>query len=98
MITSQENLHKMIKTAGNRFFTVEFLKKDGTIRRMNCRTGVKKHLANNGKGTSKLRPVTPGLVTVYDVQSKGYRSFYINRLISLTIDGVTYRPTYTPAS
>lgn len=92
MITSQETLARKIKSAGNRFFTVEFLKKDGTIRRMNCRTGVKKHLTGNGTP----RPQKPGLVTVYDVQAKGYRSFYIGKLISLTIGGKTYRPKYTP--
>jgi hypothetical protein len=92
MITSQENLHKRIKSAGNKFFTVEFIKKDGSLRRMNCRMGVKKYL----KGTGKPRPETPGLVIVYDIQAKDYRSFRINKLVSLTIDEQTYRPTYTP--
>lgn len=57
--------------AGGKIFSVLFTKRtDGTDRRMVCRTGVYKDL------TGMDRPWDPeerGLLTVYDMQKKGYR-------------------------
>ena len=54
------------------FFSAEFTKKDGTIRTINGRTGVKKHLNPESKGSAyDAREL--GYLPVYDVQQKGYR-------------------------
>jgi hypothetical protein len=57
------------KTRG-RFFAVEFFKKDGSLRKMVCRAGVKKYV--NGTGMS-YSPAKFGLMTVWDAQKKWYR-------------------------
>ena len=101
MITSQENIVRKIKNVRGKIFTVEFLKKDGTLRRMVCRKEVKKFL----KGGT--RHSTPGLIVVCDMEAakriaetgskeSPYRSFHISSIGSLTVDGVTYRPKYLP--
>ena len=41
-------LKSMIKNTNGKFFTCFFVKKDGTLRKMTARVGVKKGLANTG--------------------------------------------------
>lgn len=73
------NKQQFKSVVGGRFFSVTFLKRDGTIRKLNGRLGVTKHL----KGCDRTIP--DNIVVVYDLQAKGYRSFDITRL--LTING-----------
>ena len=53
-----------------RFFSAEFVKKDGSTRKILARTGVKKYVTGKGKAWS---PSERGYVSVYDVQKKEYR-------------------------
>lgn len=77
-----ENVFKeMITRTNGKFFTVEFVKKDGSIRKMNCRTGVTRHLrAREGVGSSTAH--IEKYVTVYDVHAKGYRTINVDQLRS----------------
>lgn len=72
---------------GSKIFTVEFYKKDGTLRKMNCRLGVKAHLKG---GEKTWNPEDYNSLTVFDMQSQGYRTINLNTLKSLKLDGVTY--------
>jgi len=63
------NFIERILSSNGKIFTVEFIKKDGTLRVINCRLGVTKHLKG---GSSTLNP--DKFITVYDLQSKGYRA------------------------
>ena len=63
------------------FVTVTFLKADGTVRKMNCRMGVTKHL-KGGKSTLDASKY----VTVYDMTKAAYRA--INRDTIIDIKGV----------
>lgn len=68
---------------GGKFFAVEFRKKtDGETRRMVARLGVRKFQQGAG------RYEKPGLVCVWDLVARQYRSFYINSLRRLRFDGV----------
>ena len=69
---------------GNKFFTVEFIKKDGTIRVMNCKLGVTKHLQG---GEMKHNPEALNHLVVYDMQSKGYRTINLNTLLKVKFEG-----------
>ena len=90
---SRDDLVKKIKDTDPRntgkgdFFTVTFIKKDGSTRVMNGRLGVKKHLKG---GTLKYDPVEKQLITVFDQQSGGYRSINIPGIISAKIGGNEY--------
>lgn len=53
-----------------RFFSAEFVKKDGSTRKILARTGVKKYVTGKGMSWS---PSERGYVSVYDVQKKEYR-------------------------
>lgn len=66
---------------GGKFFTVVFVKKDGSLREMNCRLGVQKHL----KGGTKT--LTDNYICVYDVKTEAYRS--INPETVQSVNGVS---------
>ena len=65
-----------------KFFTVTFVKKDGTTRVMNCRTGVTKAL-KNGKSTIDH----DNYLVVYEMASKAYRCINKNTIINIAVAG-----------
>lgn len=74
---------KQIKNlVGNTIFSVEFTKKDGTLRKMLCRIGVTKHL----KGGQKKYDYD-NLLTVFSLDKKAYRTVNINTLNQIKAKG-----------
>ena len=65
---------------GGRFFHVTFIKKDGSVRNMGCRLGVKRYLKGN---TTSNKPPHSTVITVFDMKSKGYRAFDLTRVYSV---------------
>lgn len=63
------NFVDRILNSNGKIMTVKFVKKDGSLRVMNCRLGVTKHLKG---GSSTLNP--DKFITVYDLKSEGYRA------------------------
>lgn len=84
MEITKENVRERIQELKGKIFSVSFTKKDGSIRDMLCRTGVKKHLRG---GELKYNPIDKGLLTVWDLQKKGYRMVNLEALISIKIQG-----------
>ena len=76
-------LDQLILNSEGRFITVEFIKKDGSLRKLTGRVGVKKHLKG---GVSTLD--ANKFITIYDVQAEGYRAINRDTIKSLTIDGI----------
>jgi hypothetical protein len=82
----------LIKNTKGTFFTVVFIKKDGTERTMNARFGVKKYLRG---GELPYDPIQKGLLPVWDPQAMdkggdGYRMINIGTIKSAKIGGVEY--------
>lgn len=73
--------------AKGHFFSVEFVKKDGTLRKMCCRLGVKKYLHN---GKLKYNPEEQGYLVVWDRSKKDYRNVNIHTIKKLKIGGQTW--------
>ena len=90
---SLNEIIQKIKDTKGAFFTVKFIKKDGTERIMNCRLGVKKYLHG---GELPYDPVAKGLLPVWDPvaakTSDGYRIINTNTILSAKISGVEYVP------
>lgn len=82
--TKKHIIKEIIKDKKGKFFSVEFTKKDGTLRLMLCRTGVKKYLVPNARPMRKAE----GVQKVYDVHKKAYRSFRLDSV--KRIDNVTF--------
>lgn len=74
-------------TKNGNIFSVQFVKKDGTLREMVCRLGVKKHLKG---GTLNYDAKSRGLLPVFDMQKQAYRMINTKTLISAKINGVNY--------
>lgn len=81
---TQEYAKQLIESSNGSIFSVNFLKKDGSIRDMVCRLGVTKHLKGGVKGYDSN---DFNLVTVFDMQKKGYRSISLDTLKTVTING-----------
>jgi len=79
-------IDQVLRATQGKFFTVAFTKKDGSVRVMNCRLGVTKHLKG---GTNNLNPHQ--YLTVYDMQAEGYRAVNLSTIISVTCGGLTLR-------
>lgn len=70
-----------------KIFTAVFTKKDGSLRTMNCRMNVKKHVKGVGLA---FDPREKGLLPVFDLQNNGYRFINLNTLQTIKIGGKTY--------
>lgn len=78
----------LLANSDGRIFTVTFQKRTtGEMRVMNCRTGVKKHLAG---GEPAYDFAAKGLLPVYDLQNGGYRCLPFDGVKSVRLDGTTY--------
>ena len=73
-----------IQTAQNTIFSIEFIKKDGTVRNMIARLNVKKGV--NGKGLS-YDPIAKGLLPVWDMQKNAFRMINLKTVTKLQIKG-----------
>jgi hypothetical protein len=90
METTQEvfirSLSQDIDRTNGKFFTVKFIKKDGTLRRMTCRTGVSKGVT--GKGLA-FEPKEKGLKVVWSTDAEGYRMINLAQVKEITFNGTT---------
>lgn len=66
------------------FFRACFVKKDGTIREITARFGVKKYLKG---GELTYVPEERGYIVVFDVDKKEYRTINMDKLIYLRYNG-----------
>ena len=76
---------KIKKMVGGTFFSVSFVKKDGTVRNMRCRVGVKKHLNANSRGETSAQKAAKkdgNILTVFEINN-GYRNILCDNIISL---------------
>lgn len=64
-------LHSFLAKQDGKFVSVEFVKLDGSLRTMNGRLGVRKHLVG---GSNTVMASDRPYLTIYDMKSKGYRT------------------------
>lgn len=87
-VLSRVRLEGKLKDNNGKFFACEFLRKDGSLRKMSCRTGVKKHL-KGGKNNSQKD--SNGLIVVWDREVEQYRTLNLETVISINMRGEKYR-------
>lgn len=93
VITPDKAVELILASHGH-WLTVTFKKRTtGEMRTMNCRLGVTKHLKG---GDPAYDARAKGLICVYDVDAKGYRSISTESITTLVIDGRTYIVTSAP--
>jgi hypothetical protein len=72
------NRDQILATNG-KFFSVSFVKKDGTTRRMTARLGVKKDIKGVGL---KFNPSERNLIVVFDIHKKAYRMINLSTILT----------------
>ncbi len=82
-----EDLKKVISLLGDKIFTVTFVKKDGTVRVMNARRGVKKGV--KGVGMS-YDPYSKNLIPVFDMQKDAFRMINAETILEIKADKKVY--------
>ena len=85
--SKQSEMAKFKQLVGNNIFSVTFIKKNGDLREMTCRFGVKKHLKG---GELKYSPEDFNYAIVFDMQQGEYRTINVNTIQKLTYNGFTY--------
>ena len=79
---------KLMEAANSgKIFSVTFIKKDGSKRKMLARKGVRKNLT--GKGM-KYKPLGKGLLPVFDMQKKAYRIINLMTVLEWKANGVLH--------
>ena len=79
---------EVIKMVNNgRIFGATFIKKDGTIRVMNCRRGVSKGVTGEGL---KFNPQDKQLLGVFDMQKNQHRFINLQTLSQIRHGGQVY--------
>ena len=80
------NIIKKVSQNG-KIFSVEFIKKNGDVRKMTVRKGVTKFLRGGGYNTvSHL----PQYMTLFSINDNGYRNLNLHTLFSIKGDGKEY--------
>ena len=69
---------KILATNG-KFFSVSFIKKDGSERKMTARLGVKKDIKGVGL---KFNPSERNLIVVFDIHKKAYRMINLSTILT----------------
>jgi hypothetical protein len=82
------NIENVIELLGDKIFTVTFVKKDGSVRVLNGKRKVVKHLRG---GELKYDPIEKGLIGVYDLQSEGYRMINSQTVLEIKADKQVYK-------
>lgn len=81
-------LVEKIKNSKGKIFSVVFKKRgDGSMRKMVCRTGVRKHLRG---GDARYNFSEKGLISVFDIQKKDYRTISTESIVEVKIDKQTF--------
>jgi len=79
MMWNKSELSEMLR---NRRLEVSFIKKDGSLRVMNC-TLLEKYLPTNDKETTKKE--NDSVLSVWDIDNSGWRSFRLDSITEVRI-------------
>jgi hypothetical protein len=82
-----KTITEMIKSTKGKFFSVTFVRKDGVLRKMTARIGVRKGV--NGKGLA-FNPSEKDLMVVWDTGKKEFRMVNLKTINTMKIAGVTH--------
>jgi hypothetical protein len=85
---NREQLKYILKNSKGKIMTIAYRKKDGSLRTINTRTGVKKDIT--GKGLT-YNPDEYGYVILWDLNKKAYRTFNVNTVTTLKGGGEIYK-------
>jgi hypothetical protein len=80
-------VRKVVEKLDGRFVGVDFVKQDGSVRRLNGRLGVRSYLKG---GVNTVESDARPYLTVFDVKTMGYRTVNLETMCSLRADRHVY--------
>ena len=84
MLTTQ-TVQELIEKKGTKIATVKFLKADGTIRTVNGLFKPSSKIVGSERGVAQGEAMKArGQVPVYELSSKQWKSFYADKVISIS--------------
>lgn len=87
--TPKVERQNLLELFGNKIVSVSFVKRStGKARKMVCRVGVTKHLKG---GKASCSATEKGLLRVFDMRAKGYRSIPLENVQSVTTRGTCHQ-------
>jgi len=84
---SRYKVDEVIKSTHGKIFSCEFIKKDGSLRKMVARLGVHKNLKGGKNGVSEKN----SLITVYDMIAGGYRMINLATVQAVRANRTAYK-------
>lgn len=72
-----EVIRSLVQGSNGTIFTIAFIKKDSTLRKMNCRLSVTKGV-KFVQTNRREQDINNNILTVYDVQAQSFRSVNLN--------------------
>jgi len=73
-----------IKARGTKFATVSFVKKDGSIRKINGLFRATRHMVGGDRGAAQGDVLKAhDLVAIYSLKDRGWRSFKISSVVNI---------------
>jgi hypothetical protein len=89
-------IRAIIQSAGSRFGTVLFVKKDGTVRRLQFQQARDNSERIVGSELGQRMSITfaennPNMMKVWDHQKQAWRTVTLDRVLSLRVNGETIR-------
>jgi hypothetical protein len=80
-------MKEIIENTAGKFFTVTFVKKDGTIRKATGRTGVRKGTKGIGLG---YNAADKGIKILWICDAENFRAIRLNSILSIKFKGKFY--------
>jgi hypothetical protein len=81
-----QDLRKLVDSTNGKVFHVEFYKADGSLRQMQARIEVTKHLRGGADSTAHK----PEIYTVFDMGCGEYRKFNLTKVKSIKCGAISY--------
>ncbi len=80
-------MRDLIESTKGKFFTVTFVKKDGTIRRATARTGVRKGVKGIGLG---YNATDKGIKILWVCDAENFRAIKLDTILAIKFKGKNY--------
>tara|TARA_R110002020_G_scaffold400027_1_gene610108 strand:- start:317 stop:598 length:282 start_codon:yes stop_codon:yes gene_type:complete len=81
---------KALEAIGNKFFTIQFVAKDGGVRTYNGRINVKKGLKNNERSELVRKAFENNGVVPIKIDAENYRAFKLDAVVSIKGNGMEW--------
>lgn len=91
MKCSNEDKRKILDEAGSTFFSVDFIKKDGSVRHMNCKRWIESAFSS-GSANAKPSPFAnkPEYYLAVDMSKGEFRAVNLSTLKACKVNGKSY--------